>query len=100
MKRGKQCCAAFLIGRAETTAGFAEIGITPDADPIQSLWYVSPELNAPRALDQMESAATACPEILLGYDESYLFFSDLAAGLCRLLGERPPYWLRFARRSD
>jgi hypothetical protein len=73
--------------------------ITPDADPIQSLWYVSPELNAPRALDQMESAATACPEILLGYDESYLFFSDLAAGLCRLLGERPPYW-RLVRKLN
>lgn len=62
------------------------------ADPIQSLWYVSPELNVRHALAQMEEAATACPEILLGYDEGYLLFSDLAAGLCRLLGERPPYW--------
>jgi hypothetical protein len=66
--------------------------IAPDADPVQSLWYVSPELNVPHALDQMEVAATACAEILLGYDEGYLLFSDLAAGLCRLLGERPPYW--------
>jgi hypothetical protein len=66
--------------------------IAPDADPIQSLWYVSPGLNVPHALDQMEAAATACPEIMLGYDEGYLLFSNLAAGLCRLLGERPPYW--------
>ena len=73
--------------------------ITPDADPIQSLWYVSPELNVLRALDQIERAATTCPEILIGYDEGYLFFSDLAAGLCRLLGERPPYW-RLARKLN
>jgi hypothetical protein len=73
--------------------------ITPDADPSQSLWYVSPELNVQYALDQMEAAATACPEILLGYDEGYLLFSDLAAGLCRLLGERPPYW-RLVRKLN
>jgi hypothetical protein len=66
--------------------------IAPDADPIQSLWYVSPELNVQRALDQMEEAATGCAEILLGYDEGYLSFSGLAAALCRLLDERPPYW--------
>jgi len=73
--------------------------IKPDADPIQSLWYVSAELNVKHALEQMEAAATACPEILLGYDEGYLLFSDLAAGLCRLLGERPPYW-RLVRRLN
>jgi hypothetical protein len=66
--------------------------IESDADPIQSLWYVSPDVNVAHALDQMEAAATTCPEIMLGYDEGYLFFSKLAAGLCRLLGERPPYW--------
>jgi hypothetical protein len=66
--------------------------IAPDADPIQSLWYVSRELSVPHALEQMEAAATACPEIMLGYDEGYLSLSNLAAGLCRLLGERPPYW--------
>jgi radical SAM superfamily enzyme YgiQ (UPF0313 family) len=66
--------------------------IAADADPVQSLWYVSPALNVPHALDQMEAAATACAEVLLGYDEGYLSFSDLAAGLCRFLGERPPYW--------
>jgi hypothetical protein len=73
--------------------------IAPDADPIQSLWYVSPQLNVQYALDQMEEAAAACPEILLGYDEGYLLFSDLAAGLCRLLGERPPYW-RLVRKLN
>jgi hypothetical protein len=68
-------------------------GIIPKGpDPIQPLWYVSRELNVPRALEQMEAAAAACPEIMLGYDEGYLWFSNLAAGLCRLLGERPPYW--------
>jgi len=66
--------------------------IAPDADPIQSLWYVSPELNVGHALDQMEAAAAMCPEIMLGYDEGYLFLSSLAAGLCRLLREPPPYW--------
>jgi hypothetical protein len=44
------------------------------------------------ALDQMEAAAVVCPEIMLGYDEGYLLFSNLAAGLCRLLREPPPYW--------
>ncbi len=73
--------------------------ITPDADPIQSLWYVSPELNVSYALEQMEAAATECAEILLGYDEGYLWFSDLAAGLCRLVGERPPYW-RLVRKLN
>jgi hypothetical protein len=29
---------------------------------------------------------------MLGYDEGYLLFSNLAAGLCRLLREPPPYW--------
>jgi len=66
--------------------------VSPNADPIAPLWYVSPELNVPHVLDQMEAAASASAEIMLGYDEGYLLFSDLAAGLCRLLGERPPYW--------
>jgi Radical SAM superfamily/B12 binding domain len=66
--------------------------IAPDADPIQPLWYVSPELNMPHALEQMEAAAAACPEIMLGYDEGYLVLSSLAAGLCRLLRQQPPYW--------
>jgi hypothetical protein len=73
--------------------------ITPDADPIQSLWYVSPALNVSYALEQMEAAATECAEILLGYDEGYLWFSDLAAGLCRLVGEQPPYW-RLVRKLN
>jgi hypothetical protein len=73
--------------------------ITPDADPIQSLWYVSPRLSVQHALEQMEASAAECPEILLGYDEGYLLFSDLAAGLCRLLGERPPYW-RLVRKLN
>jgi hypothetical protein len=73
--------------------------IAPDADPIQSLWYVSHELNVAQALDQMEAAATVCPEIMLGYDEGYLLFSNLAAGLCRLLGEQPPYW-RLVRKVN
>jgi hypothetical protein len=66
--------------------------IGPEADPIESLWYVSPELKVRRALEQMETAAAGCAEILLGYDEGYLSFSGIAAGVCRLLGERPPYW--------
>ncbi|MEW6663791.1 MAG: radical SAM protein [Thermodesulfobacteriota bacterium] len=66
--------------------------IGPDADPIRSLWYVSPALDVRRALNQMDAAAAGCAEILLGYDEGYLSFSGLAAGLCRVLGERPPYW--------
>ena len=73
-------------------AALRERIIATDADPIQSLWYVSPELNVQHALDQMEAAATGSAEILLGYDEGYLSFSGLAAALCRLLGERPPYW--------
>ena len=70
--------------------------IASDADPTESLWYVSRELEVQRALDQMEKAATECPQILLGYDEGYLPFSGIAAGLCRLLRRRPPYW-RHAR---
>jgi hypothetical protein len=73
--------------------------IAPDADPIESLWYVSRELNVRNALEQMEAAAAECGEILLGYDEGYLSFSGIAAGVCRLLGERPPYW-RHARHLN
>jgi hypothetical protein len=66
--------------------------ITSYADPLKSLWYVSRELNVKSALNQVESAAAECSEILIGYDESYLSFSGIAAALCKLLGKRPPYW--------
>jgi len=68
--------------------------ISSGANPLESLWYVSRELNVQFALEQMEAAAAECPEVLLGYDERYLSFSGIAAAVCRLLNQRPPYWRR------
>jgi hypothetical protein len=80
-------------------AALEERIIAPDTDPTESLWYVSRELNVKRALDQMEAAAAENAQILLGYDEGYLVFSGIAAAVCRLLRQPPPYW-RHAKRLN
>lgn len=69
--------------------------LSPGADPLQPLWYLSKELDLEHAVDQMTQAAAICPEIYLGFDERVLVFSKAAALLFKFLGFQRPYWRHF-----
>lgn len=61
----------------------AEGFIPNQVDPLQTLWYISEDLDLDMAVDQMTEAAAQCPEVYLGFDERVLMFSKL-----RLLSSR------------
>ncbi len=65
------------------------------SDPLQTLWYLSEDLDLDLAVDQMTEAATTCPEVYLGFDERVLMFSRAAATLFSLLRLPKPYWRYF-----
>jgi len=69
--------------------------VPPVADPLETLWYLSEELDLDRAVDQMTKAASECPEIYLGFDERVLVFSRIAAAVFSLFKMPRPYWRYF-----
>lgn len=69
--------------------------ITPTANPVEPLWYLSRRLDLDRAVAQMTRAASLCPEIYLGFDERVLVFSRAAAFFFDLLRFPRPYWRYF-----
>ncbi|MBI4962016.1 MAG: cobalamin B12-binding domain-containing protein [Desulfomonile tiedjei] len=73
----------------------AEGLIPPQADPLETLWYLSEDLDLDRAVHQMIDAASACPEVYLGFDERVLVFSKPAAMVFKMLGLPRPYWRYF-----
>jgi len=70
------------------TEGF----FTEESDPLRQLWYLSPSLDLPSALDQMVQAARACPEIISGIDEKYLPLSGVASLIGRFVKVPKLYW--------
>ncbi len=66
--------------------------INDQTDPGKPLWYVSDRLNLEKAVDQMFSVASKCPEIYLGFDERMLSFSKAIATFCRIFHRPRPYW--------
>jgi radical SAM superfamily enzyme YgiQ (UPF0313 family) len=69
--------------------------ISPQSDPLESLWYLSQDLDLDGAVSQMIDAASICPEVYLGFDERVLVFSKPAAMLFKMLGLPRPYWRYF-----
>jgi radical SAM superfamily enzyme YgiQ (UPF0313 family) len=69
--------------------------IPNNPDPLELLWYVSDQLDLDRAVDQMIRAASACPEVYLGFDERILVFSRAAALFFNLFRFPKPYWQYF-----
>ncbi len=65
------------------------------ADPLESLWYLSEDLDLESAVNQMTHAASLCPEVYLGFDERVLVFSRAAVFLFKCLGFPGPYWRYF-----
>jgi radical SAM superfamily enzyme YgiQ (UPF0313 family) len=102
-KRGRAVTnvAHFFIGvrlyprTALWDVALAQGFLTPGIDPLQTLWYLSEELDLDQAVDQMTRAASQCPEVYLGFDERVLVFSRLAVGMLKLLGFPGPYWRYF-----
>lgn len=64
-------------------------------DPLENLWYLSEDLDLDQAVRQMTKAASACPEIYLGFDERILVFSRAAAIFFKLFRFPRPYWRYF-----
>jgi len=69
--------------------------VTDESDPLETMWYLSEELDLDRAVEQMNQAASRCPEIYLGFDERVLVFSRIAAIVFGLLRLPRPYWRYF-----
>jgi radical SAM superfamily enzyme YgiQ (UPF0313 family) len=69
--------------------------VSPHADPLRLMWYLSRDLDLDRATQQMTAAAAQCPEIYLGFDERVLVFSKPAAMVFKALGLPRPYWRYF-----
>lgn len=69
--------------------------IQSEQDALQPLWYLSKALDLDRAVDQMNAAASRCPEIYLGFDERTLMFSQIAATLFSFMGLPKPFWRYF-----
>lgn len=69
--------------------------ISPQADPLETLWYLSQDMDLDQAVSQMIHAASACPEVYLGFDERVLVFSKPAAMVFKMLGLPRPYWRYF-----
>ncbi len=66
--------------------------ITEESDPLEQLWYVSEGLDLDSAVDRMVDAARMCPEITLGFDERFLFLSNLLSRAGDLFKMAKPYW--------
>jgi radical SAM superfamily enzyme YgiQ (UPF0313 family) len=65
------------------------------ADPLETLWYLSEQLDLDRAVEQMTEAAKQCPEVYLGFDERVLVFSKIAAAVFSIFRMPRPYWRYF-----
>ena len=70
--------------------------VAPESDPLEPLWYVSPQLDIQRAVEQLVEASLRHPEVGLGFDERYLALSGLAAALGRVFRLVKPYWCNTA----
>ena len=70
--------------------------VSPASDPLQALWYVSPQLDIGRAVDQLVGASLRHPEVGLGFDERYLALSGFAAAMGRVFRMVKPYWCNTA----
>jgi hypothetical protein len=70
--------------------------VAPESDPLQTQWYISPQLDIVRAVDQLVQASLRHPEVGLGFDERYLSLSGLAATVGRAFHLVKPYWCNTA----
>jgi hypothetical protein len=70
--------------------------VAPESDPLQSPWYVSPQLDVQRAVDQLVRASLLHREVGLGFDERYLALSGFAAAMGRVFRLVKPYWCNTA----
>ncbi|MGO9315925.1 MAG: B12-binding domain-containing radical SAM protein [Syntrophobacteraceae bacterium] len=97
-KRGVRNVANFFLGvrlypRTKLwDIALAERQIPTNADPLRQLWYLSRDLDVEKALDQLVTSASTCPEIYLGFDERVLAFSGLLVRVLRALNAPRPYW--------
>jgi hypothetical protein len=70
--------------------------VAPESDPLEPLWYLSPQLDIRRAVDQLVETSLRHPEVGLGFDERYLALSGLAAALGRVFRLVKPFWCNTA----
>ncbi|MGB9616682.1 MAG: B12-binding domain-containing radical SAM protein [Desulfomonilaceae bacterium] len=79
--------------------------VSPRSDPLEQLWYLSPELDIGRTIRQLVKAALSMPEIISGMDERFMRFSHVMSAVARLVGLKSGYWSlifhanRWLRRS-
>jgi radical SAM superfamily enzyme YgiQ (UPF0313 family) len=66
--------------------------IAPDSDPLQFLWYVSPQLDLDRAVGQLVGATLQYPEVSLAFDEKWADMSAAVTNLGKILRLPRPYW--------
>ena len=75
------------------------------SDPLEQLWYLSPDLDIAQSIHQLVKAALSMPEIISGMDERFMRFSHVMSAAARLVGLKSGYWSlifhanRWLRRS-
>jgi hypothetical protein len=70
--------------------------VGPESDPLQTQWYIAPQLDIVRAVDQLVQASLRHPEVGLGFDERYLALSGFAAAVGGVFHLVKPYWCNTA----
>jgi radical SAM superfamily enzyme YgiQ (UPF0313 family) len=78
------------------TEGF----VSRDSDPLQQLWYLSPDLDLDMAVKQLLDASVESPALISGFDERYLDFSRLWAFAERVTGIPKLHWRLLYRANQ
>ncbi|MFH0822332.1 MAG: radical SAM protein [Pseudomonadota bacterium] len=74
--------------------------VTSADNPLQQLWYLSEQLDLTLLAKQMSDASVACPNMMSGFDERYLYLSRLLATAAKVFRTPKPYWRVICRIND
>jgi radical SAM superfamily enzyme YgiQ (UPF0313 family) len=66
--------------------------VGPRSNPLEQLWYLSPDLDLEKAMGQLRQAARLCPEIVLAGVERFFPLSRVLGFLGKLFFISRPYW--------
>ncbi|MFH1112380.1 MAG: radical SAM protein [Pseudomonadota bacterium] len=66
--------------------------VNGQSDALDSLWYLSNEIDLEQGIREMARCAAQCPQMISGFDERYLSFSGMIALIGRFFRLKRPYW--------
>ncbi len=69
-----------------------EGSVNEQSDALDSLWYLSDEMDLEQGIREMVRSAAECPQLVSGFDERYLSFSGMIAVIGKVFRLKKPYW--------